>query len=53
MTRQALLENVLDMWLDQKQLAYLETEWHAFYSEPLKYANTVIVDMVKLGLEGM
>ena len=48
---QALLEHVLDMWLTQKQIEHIKEGWHAFYNEPLKYKNSVVVDMVKLSLQ--
>lgn len=51
MTKQALLEHVLDMWLTQKQIDAIEKGWNAFYNEPLKYQNSVVVDMVKLSLQ--
>ena len=52
MTKQALLENVLDMFLTSKQIEAIEIGWKAFYNEPLQYKNSVVVDMVKLSLEG-
>ena len=51
MTKQALIENVLDMWLSQKQLDAIKTGWYAFYSDPMAYKDSVVVDMVKLSLE--
>lgn len=51
MTKQALLENVLDMWLTQKQIEAIKTGWNAFYSDPMQYKNSVVVDMVKQFLE--
>ena len=51
MTKQALLENVLDMWLTQKQIDAIETGWSAFYNDPMQYKNSVVVDMVKLFLQ--
>ena len=51
MTKQALIENVLDMWLTSKQLEAIKEGWNAFYNEPLKYKNSVVIDMVKLSLE--
>jgi len=51
MTKQALLENVLDMFLTLKQIKAIENGWKAFYNEPLKYKNSVVVDMVKLSLQ--
>lgn len=51
MTKQALIENVLDMWLTSRQLEAIKEGWNAFYNEPLKYKNSVVVDMVKLSLE--
>lgn len=50
MTKQALLENVLDMFLTSKQIKVIEDGWKAFYNEPLKYQNSVVIDMVKLSL---
>ena len=51
MTKQAILENVLDMFLTSKQIEAIKNGWNAFYNEPLKYKNSVVVDMVKLSLE--
>ena len=53
MTKQAILENVLDMFLTSKQMAYIADEWKAFYTDPLKYKDSVVVDMVNLSLEGI
>ena len=50
-TKQALLENVLDMWLTQKQIDAIEHGWNAFYNNPMQYKNSVVVDMVKLFLQ--
>jgi hypothetical protein len=47
MTKQALLENVLDMWLTQKQLDAIEENWKAFFNNPFQYKNSVVIDMVK------
>ena len=47
MTKQALLENVLDMWLTQKQIETIKTGWKAFYENPMQYKNSVVIDMVK------
>ncbi len=47
MTKQALLENVLDMWLTQKQIDAIKKGWNAFYNDPMQYKNSVVVDMVK------
>ena len=51
MTKQALLEHVLDMWLTQKQIDAIEEGWNAFYNNPMQYKNSVVVDMVKLFLQ--
>lgn len=51
MSNQAILEYLLDMWLDQRQLAIIENDWRAFYNDPLKYKGTVVVDMVKLDIK--
>ena len=51
MTKQALLEYVLDMWLTSKQIEAIENGWNAFYNSPMQYKNSVVVDMVKLFLQ--
>ena len=51
MTKQAILENVLDMFLTSKQIEAIKDGWKAFYNEPLFYKNSIVVDMVKLSLE--
>ena len=48
MNNQAIIENMLDMWLSQKQLEKIKEGWNAFYNDPLKYKVTVVIDMVKL-----
>jgi len=50
MTKQAMLENVLDMFLTSKQITAIENGWNAFYENPLFYKNSIVVDMVKLSL---
>lgn len=50
MTKQALLENVLDMFLTSKQINKIADGWKAFYNNPLQYQNSVVIDMVKLSL---
>ena len=50
MSKQSLIENILDIWLSQRQLEYIQIEWKAFYDDPLKYKNTVVPALVKLGL---
>lgn len=51
MNKQAMIENVLDMWLSQNQLEMIKRDWKAFYDNPLKYKGTVIVEMVKQDLQ--
>ena len=51
MTKQALLEHVLDMWLTQKQIDAIENGWNEFFNNPMQYKNSVVVDMVKLFLQ--
>lgn len=51
MNKQSLLENILDMWLTEKQINHIRKEWNAFYNNPDFYKNSVVVDMVKLSLE--
>ena len=48
MDNQAIIENILDMWLSQKQLEKIKEGWNAFYNDPLKYEGTIVVDMVRL-----
>ena len=51
MNNQAIIENMLDMWLSQKQLEKIKEDWNAFYNDPLKYKRTVVIDIVKLDLQ--
>lgn len=51
MNNQALIENMLDMWLSQKQLEKIKKGWNVFYNDPLKYKGSVVVDMIKLDLQ--
>ena len=48
MDNQAIIENMFDMWLSQKQLEKIKEGWNAFYNDPLKYEGTIVVDMVRL-----
>ena len=48
MDNQAIIENMLDMQLSQKQLKKIKEGWNAFYTDPLKYKGTIVVDMVRL-----
>ena len=48
MNNQTIIENMLDMWLSQKQLEKIKEGWNAFYNDPLKYEGTIVVDMVRL-----
>lgn len=50
MSKQALIENILDMWLSQKQLEYIKDGWKAFYNNPMEYKDTIVIDLVKQGL---
>lgn len=47
MNNQAIIENLLDMWLSEKQLEAIQEDWKAFYRNPSAYKNTPIVEMVK------
>lgn len=51
MNNHAIIENMLDMWLSQKQLEKIKECWNDFYNEPLKYKGTVVIDMIKLDLQ--
>ena len=48
MDNQAIIENMFDIWLSQKQLEKIKEGWNAFYNDPLKYEGTIVVDMVRL-----
>lgn len=48
---QAVLENVLDIWLNNHQLEMVKTYWKAFYSDPYRYKGTEIVKLVKQFLD--
>ena len=47
MDNQAIIENMLDMWLSQKQLNAIKEGWNAFYNNPSAYKGTIIVEFVK------
>lgn len=47
MNNQAIIECLLDMWLSQKQLKKIKTDWKAFYNDPVKYKDTIVIEMVK------
>ena len=51
MNNQAIIENLFDMWLSQKQLNAIKNGWNAFYNNPLEYEGTIVVEMVKLYLQ--
>ena len=46
-----IIENMLGMKLSQKQFEKIKDGWNAFYNDPLKYKNTIVVEMVKLYLQ--
>ena len=45
MNNQAIIECLLDMWLSQKQLKKIKTDWKAFYNDPVKYKDTIVIEM--------
>lgn len=51
MTKQAMIENAIDMWLSCSELEMIKTEWKAFYDDPIKYSNTIVINMVKEFIE--
>ena len=53
MTKQALIENILDLWLSQRQLEYMKDQWHYFYNNPLEFKDTIVVRMIRLDLVGV
>lgn len=46
-----VLESVLGMKLSEKDIEKIKMGWNDFYNNPLKYKDSVVVDMVKLSLE--
>ena len=44
------LENVLEMSLTDEQVEYLKDGWKAFYDNPTMYKDSVVINMVKQGL---
>lgn len=53
MNNQAIIENLLDMWLSNAELKAIKEGWNAFYNNPADYKNTVIVAMVKEFINNM
>ena len=51
MNNQAIIENLLDMWLSTVQLEAIKDNWKAFYNNPADYKDTVVVAMVKQFIE--
>lgn len=44
--KQALIENVLGIWLDSDMLNYLEENWRAFCRDPYKYKDTIVPTLI-------
>lgn len=51
MGKQSIIESLLDTRLSKRQLEKIKMGWNAFYSDPLKYKGTVVIDMIKLDLK--
>lgn len=51
MPKQKIVEAVLNMPLSQKQLDSIKVGWRAFYDNPERYRDSVVIDMVKLFLQ--
>lgn len=51
MSKQALIENVLDRFVTSAELKALESDWKAFYNDPCKYKGTVVVELVNSYLD--
>lgn len=49
--RQAIFENVLDRVVTYDMMRYIEKGWNDFFNNPLRYENTIVVDMVNLCLD--
>lgn len=47
MSKQAIIESVLDTWLTSKQLDNIQKDWQAFYNAPMQYSNSIVTDMIK------
>lgn len=46
MTKYEQLEQILGECFDPELLPKIEKDWNAFYTDPEKYAGTVVVKMV-------
>jgi len=46
-----LLEEVLDRDLTEEQVKQIIRGWKAFAADPVKYAGTLVIEMVQLDLD--
>lgn len=53
MNNQAIIENLLDMWLSTAELNAIREGWNAFYTNPADYKGTIVVSMVKQSINDM
>ena len=51
MTKQAIIENILDRFVLSKELQLISIEWKAFYNSPMDYKNTEVPAMVNMFLD--
>lgn len=46
MSRQSIVENILDMWLVSSEMDYIKEFWLGFWKDPLKYKNSALPNMI-------
>lgn len=51
MNHKQIIEKILNMHLTEKHMQKIEYGWNAFYKEPLRYKDSIVVDMVKLDIQ--
>lgn len=47
LTRQSIVETILDMWLSYKDIEYIKEYWLGFWKDPLKYKDSAIANMIQ------
>lgn len=47
LTRQGIVETILDMWLSDKDIEYIKEYWLGFWKDPLRYKDSAIANMIQ------
>jgi hypothetical protein len=47
LTRQSIVETILDMWLSSKDIEYIKEYWLGFWKDPLRYKDSAIANMIR------